>query len=162
MIFVLDALWAPKRKPATCKADDAFWFSHFLVPSQQKNHRKSIYCHGKYFSKEKFCAPPWLSAKCYCRNKMGKAEKAAPSCPLRVANHSTEFGSSCPRVKMCFFMKAQLVLHFNIQILMFRYLNIYHSSYFHGGLCKVSSPLQIKWKYVQFKPFFPKTLLKII
>ena len=27
-------------------------FSHFLVPSQQGNHRKSFCCHRKYFAKE--------------------------------------------------------------------------------------------------------------
>ena len=25
-------------------------FSRFLVPSRQRNHRKSCYCHGKYFA----------------------------------------------------------------------------------------------------------------
>jgi len=31
--------------------------SHFLVPSQQKNNRKSIYCHRKYFSKKNVVLP---------------------------------------------------------------------------------------------------------
>ena len=29
----------------------------FLVPSGQKDHRKSFYCHRKYFAKENFHAP---------------------------------------------------------------------------------------------------------
>ena len=36
-----------------------FRFSRFLVPSRQRNHRKSFYCHGKYFAKENFCVPAW-------------------------------------------------------------------------------------------------------
>ena len=57
MIFVLVYFRALKRKPVICKSDDAFRFSRFLVPSRQINHRKSFYCHGKYFAKENFRAP---------------------------------------------------------------------------------------------------------
>ena len=57
MIFILVYFRALKRKPVICKSDDAFRFSRFLVPSRQINHRKSFYCHGKYFAKENFRAP---------------------------------------------------------------------------------------------------------
>ena len=57
MIFVLVYFRALKRKPVTRKSDNAFRFSHFLAPSRQINHRKSFYCHGKYFAKENFRAP---------------------------------------------------------------------------------------------------------
>ena len=57
MIFVLVYFRALKRKPVICKSDDAFRFFRFLVPSRQINHRKSFYCHGKYFAKENFRAP---------------------------------------------------------------------------------------------------------
>ena len=76
MIFILIYFQAMKRKPVMCKSDDAFRFSHFLVPSQKKNHRKSFYCHRKYFAKENFGAPAWTSAKCYCGNKTGNPEWA--------------------------------------------------------------------------------------
>ena len=49
------------------------WFSHFLVPSLQRNHRKSFYCHGKYFVKENFHVPAWTSGKFYCGTKNGKS-----------------------------------------------------------------------------------------
>ena len=65
-----------------------FWFlcfhscwcfqgSRFLIPSQQRNHRKSFYCHGKYFATENLHAPSWTSAKFYCRNKMGNPKQVA-------------------------------------------------------------------------------------
>ena len=57
MIFVLVYFRALKRKSVRCKSDDAFRFSRFLVPSRQRNHRKSFSCHGKYFAKENFHAP---------------------------------------------------------------------------------------------------------
>ena len=76
MIFVLVYFGAPKRTPVICKSDGAFRFSRFLVPSQQRNHRKSFYCHRKYFAKENFRAPPWTSAKCCCGNKTGNPERA--------------------------------------------------------------------------------------
>ena len=57
MIFVLVYFRALKRKPVICKSDNAFRFSSFLVPVPTKNHRKSFYCHGKYFAKENFRAP---------------------------------------------------------------------------------------------------------
>ena len=52
MIFVL-VIW---------KSDNAFRFSRFLVPSRQRNHRESFYCHGKYFAKENFRTPALTSA----------------------------------------------------------------------------------------------------
>ena len=57
MIFIPVYFRALKRKPVICTSDDAFRFSCFLVPSRQINHRKSFYCHGKYFAKENFRAP---------------------------------------------------------------------------------------------------------
>ena len=61
MIFVLIYYFqALKRKPVICKSDNAFRFSLFQVPSRQRNHRKSLYCHGKYFAKENFRAPSWI------------------------------------------------------------------------------------------------------
>ena len=59
MIFVLAYFRAVKRKPVICKSDNVFRFSRFLVPSRQRNHRKSFYCHEKYFAKENFCAATW-------------------------------------------------------------------------------------------------------
>ena len=76
MIFVLVYFRALKRKPVICKSDNAFRFSRFLVPSRQRNHRKSYYCHRKYFAKENFRAPAWTSAKFYCGNKPGNPERA--------------------------------------------------------------------------------------
>ena len=66
------------------------WFSRFLVPSRQRNHGKSFYCHGKYFSKENFRAPIWTSAKFYCRNKTGNPERT-------VSPHLTRFSSQSQR-----------------------------------------------------------------
>ena len=90
MIFVLVHFRALKAKPVICKSDNAFRFSRFLVPSRQKNYRKSFYCHGKYFSKENFRAPAWTSAKCYCGNKTDNPEWA-------VSLHLTRSGSQSRR-----------------------------------------------------------------
>ena len=95
MIFVLVYFRALKRKPVICKSDNALRFSRFLVPSRQRNHRKSFYCHGKYFAKENLRAPAWTSAKYYCGNKTAIPSGQYRSIlPARVANHSAEFGSS--------------------------------------------------------------------
>ena len=61
-----------KRKPDMQKLwrVSVFWFL------RQGNHRKSFYCHGKYFAKENFRALAWTSAKCYCGNKTGNPEWA--------------------------------------------------------------------------------------
>ena len=81
MIFVLFYFpRALKRKSVICKTDGEFRFSRILVPSRQRNHRKSFYCHGKYFAKENFRAPAWTSAKFYCRNK----KRAIPSGKYRL------------------------------------------------------------------------------
>ena len=90
MIFVLVYFRALKRKPVTCKSDNAFRFSRFLVPSRQRNHRKSFYCQGKYFAKENFRAPAWTSAKCYCGNKTSNPEWA-------VSLHLARSGSQSQR-----------------------------------------------------------------
>ena len=71
--FVLVYFRALKTKPVTCKSDNAFRFSRFLVPSRHRSHRKSFYCHAKYFAKENFRAPAWT--KC-CGNKTGNPERA--------------------------------------------------------------------------------------
>ena len=57
VISVLVYFRALKRKPVIYKSDNAFGFSRFLVPSRQRNHRKSSYSHRKYFAKENFRAP---------------------------------------------------------------------------------------------------------
>ena len=90
MIFALVYFRALKRKPVICKSDNAFRFSRFLVPSRQRNHRKSFYCHGKYFAKENFRASAWTSAKCYCGNKTGNPERA-------VSLHLARSGSQSQR-----------------------------------------------------------------
>ena len=64
MIFLLVYFRGLKMKPVICKSDGAFPFSRFLVPSRHGNHRKSFYCHGKYFAKENFYSPASTSAKC--------------------------------------------------------------------------------------------------
>ena len=74
--FVLVYFRALKKRPVICKSDNAFRFFRFLVQSRQRNHRKSFYCHGKYFAKENFRAPAWTSSKCYCGNKTGNPERA--------------------------------------------------------------------------------------
>ena len=76
MIFILVYFRALKRKPVRRKSDGAFRLSRFLVPSRERNHRKSFNCHGKYFAKETFCTPAWTSAKFYCGNKTGNLEWA--------------------------------------------------------------------------------------
>ena len=76
IIFILVYFQALKRKPVICKSDNAFQFSRFLVPSQQRNHRKSFYCHRTYFAKENFHASAWTWAECYCGNKTGNPEWA--------------------------------------------------------------------------------------
>ena len=90
VIFVLVYFPALKRKPVVLKSDNAFRFSRFLVPSRQRNHRKSFYCHGKYFAKENFRAPAWTSAKCYCGNKTGNPERP-------VSLHLARSGSQSQR-----------------------------------------------------------------
>ena len=87
MIFVLVYFQALKIEAVICKSDNLFWFSHFLVSSQQKNHRNSFYCHGKYFAKENISAPAWTSAKCYCGNKMGNPEQAVS---LHIAHSGSQ------------------------------------------------------------------------
>ena len=64
------------------------------VPSQQRNHRNSFYCHGKYFAKGNFRAPAWTSAKFYCRNKTGNPERA-------VLLHLARSGSQSQRGIWC-------------------------------------------------------------
>ena len=101
MIFVLVYFRALKRKPVICKSHNAFRFSHFLVPSRQRNRRKSFYCHGKYFAKKTFVHPLGLR-----RNVIAGRKRAIPSgqylsiLPARVANHSAGFGSSCPLAEL--------------------------------------------------------------
>ena len=65
--------------------------SRFLVPSRQRNYRKSFHCHGKYFGKETFRAPAWTSAKFYCGNKTGNRERAV-SLPLARSGSQSQRG----------------------------------------------------------------------
>ena len=85
MIFVLVYFRALKRKPELriCKSDNAFRFSRFLVPSRQRNHRKS-------FAKENFRAPARTSVKCCCGNKTGNPKRA-------VSLHLARSGSQSQR-----------------------------------------------------------------
>ena len=53
-----------------------FRFSRFVVLSWQRNHRKSFYCHRKYFVKENFRSPARTEEKFYCRNKTGNLGRA--------------------------------------------------------------------------------------
>ena len=88
IIFILVYFQALKRKPVICKSDNVFQFSRFLVPSQQRNHKKSFYCHEKYFGKENFHTPAWTSAKCYCSNKTANRERAVSLHLARLGSQS--------------------------------------------------------------------------
>ena len=74
MIFVLVYFGALKRKPVICKRDNAFWFSRFLVPSQQKNHRKSFSVTENILRKKTFVHPLGLR-----RNVIAGTKRAIPS-----------------------------------------------------------------------------------
>ena len=76
MIFVLVYFRAQERKPIICNSDNAVRFSRFLVPSRQTNHRKSFYCHGKYFAKENFSAPLEIWRNFICGNETGNPGRA--------------------------------------------------------------------------------------
>ena len=52
----------------------------FLVPYRQRNHRKSFYCHGKYFAKENFRAFDEILLR--EQNGQSRAGSISPSCPL--------------------------------------------------------------------------------
>ena len=107
MIFVLVYFRALQRKPVICKSNNAFRFSRFLVTFRERNHRKSSYCHGKYFAKENFRAPAWILAKCCWENKTGNSERAVSLHLARsVANHSAGFASSCPLGELAMYDKA--------------------------------------------------------
>ena len=88
MTFVRVYFRALKRKPVIRKSDSAVRFSRFLVPSRQRNHRKSFCCHGKYFAKENFRAPAWTSARGCCGNKTGNPERAVSLHLARSGNQS--------------------------------------------------------------------------
>ena len=103
MILVLVYFRALKRKPVICKSDNVFRFSRFLVTSRQRNHRKSFYCRRKYFAKENFHAPAWISAECCCRNKMGNPERAVT---LHLAHSGSQ--SQC---RICFILPAHGACH---------------------------------------------------
>ena len=116
MIFVVVYFQAFKRKPVICKSDNAFRFSRFLVPSRQKNHKRSFYCHRKYFAKENFRAPAWTLAKCYCGNKTGNPERAV----------SLHLARSCSQSQhgIWFILPARGVCHI-IHIYIYIYIYIY-------------------------------------
>ena len=71
-------------------------FSHFLVPSRQRNHRNSFYCHWNttciiFLQKKPFVHP------------LGRATSSRqyrPILPARVANQNIEFTSSCPLAEL--------------------------------------------------------------
>ena len=96
MIFVHVYFRALKRKPVICKSDNAFRFSRFLVPSRQRNHRKSFTVTENILRKKTFVHPLGLR-----RNVIAGTKRAIPSVqyrsilPTRIANHSAGFGSSC-------------------------------------------------------------------
>ena len=121
MTFVLVHFQALKRKPVICKSDNTFRFSRFLVPSQQRNHRKSFYCYKKYFTKENFRATAWTSTKCCCRNKMGNPERA-------VLLHLACLGSQS-QCAICFILPAHRACHMIIKITsvtnLFTWLQLY-------------------------------------
>ena len=101
MIFVLVYFRALKRKPVIRKSDNAFRFSRFLVPSRQRNHRKSFTVTENILRKKTLLHPPGLR-----RNVTAGTKRAIPSgqyrfiLPTRVANHSAEFGSPCPLAEL--------------------------------------------------------------
>ena len=83
MIFALVYFRALKRKPVICKSDKAFRFSCFLVPSWQRNHRKSFYCHGNILGKKTFMHLLGLPRNVLAgTNGQSQAGSIAPSCPL--------------------------------------------------------------------------------
>ena len=93
IIFVFVYFQALKRKPVICKSVGVFRFSRFLVPSRQRNHRKSFYLLGKYFfAKENFRAAVWNLEKFYCGNKVNNRERAVS---LRLARSGSQ---SQPRI----------------------------------------------------------------
>ena len=102
MIFVLVYFRALKRKPVVCKCDKAFRFSHFLVPTRQKNHRKS-FLSRKIFCERKLSCTAWTSAKCYCGNKTGNPERA-------VSLHIARSGSQSQR-EIWFILPARGACH---------------------------------------------------
>ena len=76
-----------------------FWFSLFLVSLPQSNHRKSFYCHGKYFVKENFFCT------CFNFSKILWWEQNRQCCSILragVANQTkrTEFTASCSLVEL--------------------------------------------------------------
>lgn len=53
------------------------------------SHRKSLYCHKKYFAKENLCAPTQALAKLYCGTKQAiLSRQYCSTLPKNVANHS--------------------------------------------------------------------------
>ena len=57
MMFVLVCFPALERKPVICQSDGVFQFSHFLVPSRQRNHRKSFTVMENILRKKTFMHP---------------------------------------------------------------------------------------------------------
>ena len=75
------------------------WFSLFLVSFPQSNHRKSFYCHGKYFVKENlFCFHFNFSKILW----WGQNRQCCSILRSWVANQRkrTEFTASCPLVEL--------------------------------------------------------------
>lgn len=69
--------------PVICKSEGVFQFSCFLVLSQQRKHRKSFHCQGKYFAKENFVHPYGLWWNVIAGTKWEfRVNSIVPSCPL--------------------------------------------------------------------------------
>ena len=84
-----------------------FGFLIFFFHPDRKIRENLLTVMENIFQKKNFVHPLGFQQNVIAGTKMGKAKQAAPSCPVGVANHRAEFGSSCPHVKMsCFFMKA--------------------------------------------------------
>jgi len=66
---------ALNRKLVICKSHGTFRVSRFLVPSRERNHRKSSNSHWKYFAKENFGAPAWILVK-YSWKKTGNRQQS--------------------------------------------------------------------------------------
>ena len=66
-----------------------FRLSLFLAPPRRRNHRKSLYCHGKYFAKVNFRAHVWTLTNFIAGTKRVIPNRQYRSIlPARVANYS--------------------------------------------------------------------------
>ena len=84
MIFILLYFRALKRKPVICKSDNTFRFSHFLLPSWQRNHRKIFLLSWKILCRRKLSCTHLDFGKMLLWEQNGQSQvgSIAPSCPL--------------------------------------------------------------------------------